>query len=439
MLTHLCRSFYLKQHPILFEKRAYKEAYCQALAYFVSKYGESASSWPMLVYYTSVLLGEDSASAIEPPPGETEIRSRIAKVSAWKCRHWKLLTHRFTFVVDCMFLCAFSDENMAQEILLELKSFFHTRSQKKLDTLFLALYHGTPLEKSMEYMTGFLSAWSRERAFFQLPMRKVLVTATMSAGKSTLINALVGKPLLRTSQEVCTGHICHLYSKPFEDDVTGIYTSQIAFGANTDELYTIESAGNCQIASYFNTFPDTYPRICVIDTPGINSAVKREHSQITKEALQNISYDLIVLVLNANQLGTDDERDYLKYLVANVPAKPIVFVLNKLDTFKKDEDSIDESIQGVKEYLVQLGYEHPTVLPVSAYFAMLIKMKKNGIPLNEDEEDEFQYLCKKYSKPEYDLSRYYGVVQETMEDDILCQMSVKCGLYGLESVLFGGE
>ena len=439
MLTHLCRSFYLKQHPILSEKRAYKEAYCQALAYFVSKYGESTSSWPMLVYYVSTLLGENGVSAIESPPGKAEIRHLIATVSAWKFRHFKLLTYRFAFATDCMFLCAFSDETVAKEILMELKTFFRTRSHKKLDILFSALYHGTPLEKSMEYMTGFLSDWNREQAFFQLPMRKVLVTATMSAGKSTLINALVGKPLLRTSQEVCTGHICHLYSKPFEDDVTGIYTSQIAFGASADELYAIESARDCGIASYFYNFSDTYPRICVIDTPGVNSAVKREHSQVTKESLQNISYDLIALVLNANQLGTDDERDYLKYLLANVPAKPIIFVLNKLDTFRKNEDSIEESIQGVKEYLAQLGYEHPTVLPVSAYFAMLIKMKKNGIPLNEDEEDEFQYLCKKYSQAEYDLSCYYGVMQETMEHDILQKMSIKCGLLGLESILFGGR
>ena len=194
MLTHLCRSFYLKQHPVISEERAYKEAYCQALAYFVSKYGESASSWHMLVYYASVLLRENGVSVIESPPGKAEIRLLIAKVSAWKLRHFKLITYRYVFVTDCMFLCAFSDETVAKEILMELKTFL--RSHKKLDILFSALYHGTPLEKNMDYMTGFLSDWNREQAFFQLPMRKVLVTATMSAGKSTLINALVGKPLL---------------------------------------------------------------------------------------------------------------------------------------------------------------------------------------------------------------------------------------------------
>lgn len=75
MLTHLCRSFVLKQYPIVSEKRAYKEAYCQALIYFVRKYGDSASSWPMLMYYVSVLLGEDGISQIASPMDRTEVRS----------------------------------------------------------------------------------------------------------------------------------------------------------------------------------------------------------------------------------------------------------------------------------------------------------------------------------------------------------------------------
>ena len=33
VLTYLCRSYYLKQHPVLQEKLAYKENYCRALAF----------------------------------------------------------------------------------------------------------------------------------------------------------------------------------------------------------------------------------------------------------------------------------------------------------------------------------------------------------------------------------------------------------------------
>ena len=111
--------------------------------------------------------------------------------------------------------------------------------------------------------------------------------------------------------------------------------------------------------------------------------------------------------------------------------------LNKTDTFKKTEDSIEESIQGVKDDLVQLGYESPVVFPISAYFALLIKLRLSNIQLDEDEEDELAHYIKKYSKPEYDLTRYYDASYENASDDILAQMSIRCGLYGLENILFG--
>ena len=79
-----------------------------------------------------------------------------------------------------------------------------------------------------------------------------------------------------------------------------------------------------------------------------------------------------------------------------MPKEKVVFVLNKVDIFKKCEDSIEESIRGVKEDLIQLGYEAPAVFPVSAYFSLLIKLKLTDAQLDEDEEDEFAHYIKKY-------------------------------------------
>ena len=62
----------------------------------------------------------------------------------------------------------------------------------------------------MDNAAELVSFWIREQKFFELPIKTVLVTATMSAGKSTLINAIVGKRLMRTAQEACTGHICNI-------------------------------------------------------------------------------------------------------------------------------------------------------------------------------------------------------------------------------------
>ena len=209
------------------------------------------------------------------------------------------------------------------------------------------------------------------------------------------------------------------------------------FNAGTDTLMASESVGDCQIATGYRTFIDVQNRICIVDTPGVNSAINRCHGAMTKKALGDCQYDLLVYVLGADQLGTDDEISYLKYIAANVPKEKVVFVLNKVDIFKKCEDSIEESIRGVKEDLIQLGYEAPAVFPVSAYFSLLIKLKLTDAQLDEDEEDEFAHYIKKYGKPEYDLTRYYDGFCENQSDDILTQMSMRCGLYGLETILFG--
>ena len=41
--------------------------------------------------------------------------------------------------------------------------------------------------------------------------------------------------------------------------------------------------------------------------------------------------------------------------------------------------------------------------------------------------------------PVYDFLKYYEGIEEDKKDDEMILMSKKCGLYGLENILFGGE
>lgn len=439
VLTYLCRSFYLKKHPVLQEKRSYKENYCRTLDYFVRKHdsGNDTFAFSMMEHYCRSLAGEEYLPHSFIPLAESEIKHAMRRVAALKVKQFKMVTYRFAFVVDCLFLCAFSDEDAAKIILRDLKTFFPTRCHKKLDNLFSALYYGAALEKGMDSVAALVEFWNSEKKFFEAPMKTILVTATMSAGKSTLINALVGKRLMCTAQAACTGHICRLYNKPFEDGENSVSASQLIFDADADTLITSEKMRDCQIASGYRTFVEVQNRVCIIDTPGVNSAINRTHGITAKKAIQDCQYDLLVYVLNANQLGSDDEISHLKYIAENVPKEKVIFVLSKADIFKIHEDSIEETIQGVKADLVQLGYESPAVYPISAYFSLLIKLKQANISLDEDDKEEFALYIKKYSKPEYDLTRYYKASYDSAGDDILTQMSIKCGLYGLENILFG--
>ena len=52
----------------------------------------------------------------------------------------------------------------------------------------------------------------------------------------------------------------------------------------------------------------------------------------------------------------------------------------------------------MKKDLIIMGFENPVICPISAYFALLIKMKANGYELTDDEIDEYLFYIKKFRK-----------------------------------------
>jgi GTPase Era involved in 16S rRNA processing len=205
----------------------------------------------------------------------------------------------------------------------------------------------------------------------------------------------------------------------------------------------LSSAGResvSSIASHFRASGHPQKRICLIDTPGVNYALNSDHRKRTRKAIVSENYDKLIYVLDANSLGTDDEIAHLKYIYANTSNEKLVFVLNKLDRFKSAEDSIAASMDGVRVSLVKIGFKDPVICPMSAHFAFLLKIKQNNGKLSEDEQDTFDFYLKKFNKPENDLSIYYHkefADKKTIRDELV-KMSFLSGLFGLESILYGG-
>lgn len=88
-----------------------------------------------------------------------------------------------------------------------------------------------------------LEAVRRNAAFSRQKPYRILVTATMSAGKSTFINALIGQKIARTSNLACTGRLHYIYSKPTDDQLIGLWDREILLDAGSriargSELHT---------------------------------------------------------------------------------------------------------------------------------------------------------------------------------------------------------
>ena len=266
---------------------------------------------------------------------------------------------------------------------------------------------------------------------------RIIVTANMSAGKSTLINALVGKKVVRTSQKVCTGNIGYIYSKPFEDNCISMKSaSYVNLNADSEDLAHYDLNESICIASYFRSLIKTNKRICIIDTPGVNCVINKNHGEMTRYVLCNENYDKLLYVFNAGKLDTDDEISHLSWVAENIPSELIIFVVNKLDEYNTYEDDIEENLNSVRRCLEKFGFKNPVICPISAYFGLLIKKKMFDSEMSSEEWRDYRYLAEQFEDSEYDLSKCYPLSEMVYDKNaILLQ---KCGIYGLEEILFGG-
>lgn len=403
----MCISQHLKEHPVLQESIDYKMNYIAVLQYFCAKYNaDDQFACAMMELYRGVFNIEQAAS---DPFHSQKIKSVMSCVCATKLKKFRLYSHRFALVIDCLFLCCFGDEAKGQEIFHELKSFFHARHHKKMDALFAALYQGS-LCTGMEPVDYMLSCWNKNSAYLAAQPQNILITANMSAGKSTLINALIGKKVSRTKNSACTAKLHYIQSKAFEDYFNYEYDHLLCLNADPSMLMEDHRGNKSEtiiVGTYFRMIGERSQKICFIDTPGVNSSSHDTHRLITEKAVRNGAYDKLVYVINAENMGTNDDSRHLKYVADAAQGKQVIFVLNKVDHFRTDEDDVADSIAEIRDEVKSLGFADPVIYPVSAYAGFLAKKRIWGESLTEYETEDVEVLRRRFKRAEYDLSQYY--------------------------------
>ena len=420
-------SLILEQHPMRNVKTKIKMQYYYLLEWFFDHLNPNELEKCRMAQYKKLLLKKDEQCR------HCKIDTLLDSIIVCRYQRWR---RKYRFWILCDLALITLDSDKIERAGKMIKNCITGQMQREQFNMLIRVLRGENLELQ-PFVNGLLRQYTDNVVFQKKKETRIIVTANMSAGKSTLINALVGKPVTRTAQEVCTGNVCYIYNKAFEDGHVHLQASELTFDADENELSNYEWKDTISIASYFRSIAgEIQNRICIIDTPGVNSVITREHRKISRRILMNEQYDILLYVLNANKLGTDEEILHLKWVYNNIISEKIVFVLNKLDNFRKGEDNIQESIDGVRRELENIGFAHPVICPFSAYFAYLLKRKQFGDTLTEDEEDEYNWYIKKFGKAEYDLSKYCESVAGY--GDQFDTMSKRCGIYNLEKILYGG-
>lgn len=291
------------------------------------------------------------------------------------------------------------------------------------------------VEDSLEKLKDLFDKMQRESPFEQLkePELKKLfekavssdfeiaVVATMSSGKSTLINAMLGWELLPALNEATTARLARIHD---DDDATDFsarcYDSEgkeiERFDsldlAVMEQLNKDERISRIDIKGNIPGIHSSSIRLVLTDTPGPNNSQNKDHEKHTLGLLEEDYKPMFLYVLNSTQLATNDDSTLLEKIVKEINQGDrqnldrFIFVLNKADQFDpgKGERVLDK-IETVKEYLSEKGIKAPRIFPCSSMLAKVIRMSRNEYPLSDDEEDFLDTRPKRFRQ---DSARHFS-------------------------------
>ncbi|NLW71342.1 MAG: dynamin [Chloroflexi bacterium] len=190
-----------------------------------------------------------------------------------------------------------------------------------------------------------------KQAILQLDEFFLLVTVgEFNAGKSALINALLGARVLKEGVTPTTARV-----------------TLVRYGDNEEEQII-----NDGFAIYTYPLP-LLQHLNIVDSPGTN-AIIREHEILTNEYVPRS--DLVLFVTSADRPMTESERQFLQKILAW--GKKIILVVNKADILEADR-SINEVRGFVLDAARKILSEEPELFMVSA------KLGQKAAQTNEPE------------------------------------------------------
>ncbi|SDV99360.1 small GTP-binding protein domain-containing protein [Kandleria vitulina] len=421
---------YLNVHPILEKNATVKEKYVSLISHFVSEH-KNKDLWckQALRLYCDRIIGD----------GFEIKKENIKDLSLFK--QFKFFKYRYYLLTDCLFIASYDNQKKGQKVLESIINFYGERYRKKMECAFNAFYsvNDDLFTKTFPELKAIYSIIWNNRLFIGSPLKKIMITANMSAGKSTLINALAGKKVNKTQNDTCTAKLHYLYNKAGEDNYSCEYDHDLELDASLDILMTDNDENDSTdiaVGTRFRSVMEIDKHVCFVDTPGVNSSMDKTHREMSNEAIKSADCDLLLYLFNGENIGSDDDIRHLKFVKDNYDGN-IIFLVNRLDHYKKDVDSVSDTLTKVINDLKKIGFLNPTVYPISAYAGYLGKMALYGERLSEDEEDDFDYVKRKLSRDEFSYEKHYPInVNLECKDKDIGELLLHSGILSLEKILY---
>ena len=230
----------------------------------------------------------------------------------------------------------------------------------------------------------------------------ILVLGCMSSGKSTVLNALLGRGVFPAGNRATTAQVFRIVHDPWSDENVCRNPSE------SEDWFPLTSE---RLASYNGTMKENVPAdirlrfpflnkkrtIVFYDTPGPNTSKYSDHRAETYFALEKLPITNIFLVLDMVQLHTKDEEALLKDVGRVMKERggvPLLVILNKADVIDVEKESVQEIMADVRDTVMKhLPEGTPVdVIPVMSKGAEVWRRMVDRDPLTTFELEFGQYI-----------------------------------------------
>ena len=280
--------------------------------------------------------------------------------------------------------------------------------EHEVNRIFIDIQNG-PIEKLRDNSIVEAFKKSKNQLF------EVNVVATMSSGKSTLINALIDKKLMPVANMATTATIVRIIdteqdnfsAKAYDKNGKVIREDSNIIYKTMKEWNSDESISSIDIYGRIPCVKSAGMKLVLVDTPGPNNSRDPHHQQMTYRMLENSDKSLVLFVMNGTQLNVNDEKNFMDY-VCDCMAKGgkqsrerYIFAINKMDSFNPEDESPEDALKQAKNVLEDNRILYPNIFPVSAQAALEARTH----PLIHNVKDSYANILRNFK--EFAFDDYY--------------------------------
>lgn len=232
---------------------------------------------------------------------------------------------------------------------------------------------------------------------------KITVVGEFSSGKSTFLNAIIGKDILPhgvkettatvtyihnvpTSDALCNKAIIHFSDKSLEDktlDIGNDRNALVDYVTTSERQYHVVK--DIVSVDIYVHFTDVEEPIVLIDTPGMNG-VADGHRDITLHEIRHSHASICLFhIRGMGQSDLDFIKELMKY------QQTVFFVLNAIDDIRAEEETYEERMQKFNDEIANYvfnGRQKPEyIFGISALKALVARDREIPRLYDKDEKD----------------------------------------------------